>query len=70
MRCRVLSIRIFIHRAERERSEKGMLQRVRSLGRNVGLGSLRAQLPVALVATNFEQVEQSGIEWSFGDLAE
>lgn len=54
------ALRIFIR--WRRRARKGWL----SLGMSVGF--LRHQF--AATAANFEQVEQSGIEWSFGDLAE
>lgn len=55
-RCRILAY-TYIHTPAEETVE----------GR-CGLSKKRGR--TTLVATNFEQVGQSGIEWSFGDLAE
>lgn len=62
-RCRVLPPYVYSYAGEGEREEVRL-----ALGMSVGL--LGRQPAAAAAAENFEQVEQSGIEWSFGDLAE
>ena len=61
-RCRILAPYVYIFICWRRKARRGWL----SLGMLVGF--LRHQF--AATVANFEQVEQSGIEWSFGDLAE
>lgn len=62
---------------DRAKGWKGKRERIEERWREQGNGVPsegarigRVEERPASGATNFEQVEQSGIEWSFGDLAE